>query len=134
MTLDALIVSKLEAAADVTAIATGGVFHRLAPEGTVPPYVVFFQQSEIPAYTLGKRSSTVYMVVVKAVVEGYDQVPAQTLDAAIDAALTDQLDGIQLDAGVLASCRRANGIDYVEQDDGRYLQHRGGSYRVMVAW
>jgi hypothetical protein len=128
MTLDGLIVSKLDG------LAAGGVWHRLAPEGTVAPYLVFFQQAESNDYTYGRLSSTTYLFAVKCVVDGFDQLPAQQLDAQIRAALVDQLDGTTLDDGTtVKSCRRVSGIDYVEQDTGVYLQHRGGTYRVVVA-
>jgi hypothetical protein len=131
------ILTALEADSTLTGLATGGVWHRLAPEGTATPFVVFFQQSGVPAYTNGGLSTKQFVYNVKAIAEGFDDGPASDIDAAFERILTDgALEQLALanGAGTVLSCRRDSDIDYPEEDKpGRYLQHKGGSFRIFVA-
>jgi hypothetical protein len=135
--LRAQILAALKADANVTGQATGGVWARRAPEDSVFPYVVFFQTSGTLMYTFAQRSTQTFTFVVKGVTDGTDDGPACDLDAAIDECLTDRLDGVELanGKGTIIECRREADVEYPETaQPGVYLTHKGGSYRVRVAF
>ncbi len=112
----------------VTALATGGVWNTLAPQGTATPYVLYQQTSEIWAYPFGGTIvESVY--TVKAV---SDQL-SPALGGSIDARVLERMQNgtIGVSGWTLARCAREQSVFYREGDSPAYW-HVGGRYRIVL--
>lgn len=112
-------------------LGTAGVFQDLAPEGAVPPYVVFNAQSpSTPQHTFGAVAfeNTVYQV--QGVTQGPSKAAGGTIADKIDLALHDQ--AVTVTGYTLLKCRRLQDVDYTEVVSGVRYSHRGGLYRLWA--
>lgn len=120
--------------ADAALVATLGgtaIYQWLAPEGSRPPYVVFNQQSGVPAHTFGGVAYEDQLYTVKGVTAGPSAALAGTIAQQIDAALSDQ--PISVTGYGLMYLRRSSDLDLSEIEDGQRYHHRGGVYRILTA-
>ena len=128
--------NKLTGATALTGLLTGGtaspsIYQDLAPEGAVPPYVVFNAQSpSVPQYTYTGVAfeNTIYQV--KGVTQGPSKSAGGTIAHQIDAALDDQ--AVSVSGYTLLKCRRLQDVDYTEVVSGVRFSHIGGLFRVWV--
>ena len=112
-------------------LGTAGVFQDLAPEGAVPPYVVFNAQSpSVPQYTYTAVAfeNTIYQV--KGVTQGPSKAAGGTIAHQIDAALNDA--AVTVTGYTLLKCRRLQDVDFTEVVSGVRFSHIGGLFRVWV--
>lgn len=127
--LDTAVYSLLNVEA-VTNEALGGVFNTHAPQGTIPPYVVFQAMSKTEdyfAYT-GRGSESIYMV--KAVARSPWPKEAGDIDTQIDSVMQNA--SLSITDHSLIECRRESDIYLVEDLDGVIYQHVGGLYRIIA--
>lgn len=115
------------------AAGTAGIYHRLAPEGQDPPYVVFAKQSRIPERTIGgggvAYEDAIYLV--KGVAESPSALVAGSIAAAIDTLLDNH--ALTVTGYTTLTCHRDQDVDYVESGPGgQVIQHRGALYRIQV--
>ena len=122
--------NALTGSTSLAALASGGVFDKLAPQGVTGPYVIFQKVSGVPTFTFTARAYDTNSFLVKAVDENPSALRAGSISELIDAALTDQ--AITFTTGSLMVCRRSSDVDYVENADGRTYQHVGAIYTVGV--
>jgi len=107
---------------------TNGVHHRLAPQGTEPPYTVFHRQAGTAVWTFQSRGSEEALWLVKGVARGN---PSQA--EAIDAACQELLDGRRLTLpGGQVTVLRDSAVDFGEPKEGALWGHVGSLYRVYV--
>lgn len=108
-----------------------GSYSAVAPEGTIPPFIVFSQQAPTDLMTVGQAriwASFVYLVKVSAPVTSYT--PLKTTADAIDAALHGA-SGTVADGAIL-DCTRDRPFAMVEETGGVQWRHLGGLYRMKV--
>jgi hypothetical protein len=114
--------------AGVAALVGQGVYHRLAPESAVFPYIVMQQQSGGELYSFGGRVARQTMWMVKAIAATHAD--AEAIDDACDLALTDA--ALNVAPYRLLICRRQQGIDYPERDGATVIHHVGALYQIEV--
>jgi hypothetical protein len=114
----------------VATLATGGVWARVVPQGTVAPYVVFNQQASTDNYTLRVRAWTEYVYQITAVCEGESGLPAQTINDRIDVVMTDG--SLAVPGFTAMIVRRIQMIEYPEIVDGVTITRSGALYRIGV--
>lgn len=131
--IDAAIVARLAGDAQLTALAPGGVFRGVSPQGAAQPFVIVDLVTHADEWEMGQAAayeSVLYQV--KAVQGSTSGTGAQ---AAADRIQT-LLDNVALSVIGYHSmlCAREERIAYTEVDDAsdHRFQHRGGLYRVMV--
>ncbi len=112
----------------VTALATGGVWNTLAPQGTATPYVLFSKVSEVSAYSFGGTIANC-LYLVKGVSSAL--YPAEA--GSIDARVRDRLQNgtLSVDGWTLARCARETAVMYREGQSPAYW-HAGAYYRIVA--
>lgn len=125
--VDTAVAAALKVSA-LTTVATGGVWNSMAPEGSVPPYVVFNQQSEVIEQTFDRRLYSL-LYQVQAVVKGYPKA-ASELDAICDTLLNRQPLTITGASHILTL--RESGLSYAEVVGGALFYHQIGIYRITA--
>jgi len=128
--VDAALYTRLSEDLPLMTLATGGVFHRLAPAGSATPYVVFQLQSGEATYTQGRLATRDMSYLVKAIDEGLSSKVAGQIDELIDALLTDE--SLTLAGWENIYLRRTSDVQYVEVADGVAYQHVGALYDIQV--
>ncbi len=115
--------------ATVLAVAPGGVYNTMAPEGVKPPWVVFQAMSKEDSHTFSKRFATMtYMV--KAVSDSKWPKTAEDIDTILDTTLEDA--ALTISGFTQILCRRESDVYFVEEAGGLVWHHIGGLYRIMV--
>ena len=113
--------------------ATGyskAIYHNQAPANANFPFVVFFKSAGTPSYTFKQGASHKEDVwVVKAVDRNTTADQAETIDARLDALLTDGT--VSISGATQMYLRRESDVEYPETHDGVLYQHVGGSYRLV---
>lgn len=127
------LVGKLLATSAVTSKlgAATNVFHRVAPRGAVPPYVVLHRQAETDAWTFSGPPLEHDLWTVKGICRGSSSGPADDIAAAITAALNDAT--LTITGYALLYLRRESKLDYGEVDDGEQYHHVGAIFKVDLA-
>lgn len=128
--VDAAIHSKLTGDATLMALATGGVYHRLAPAGTSTPFVIFNLQTGDATYTQGRLATREMYYLIKGIDEGLSSKVAGQIDDRVIALLNDVM--LTVSGYTMLHLRRSSDVEYVEVADGVSYQHVGGLYLVMV--
>lgn len=105
------------------------VHHKVAPQGSQPPYVVFHRVPGAAINTFGGDPAERDIWVVRAVCKGASATPAEALAAEVQTLLHR--------ATLSSGARTAVAIfetpvDYPEQDGGTTHHHVGGQYRVTT--
>lgn len=129
--LRAALYSRLSTDPTLGDMAIKGVFHRLAPQGTLVPYVVYQIMTSRPAYTLGGRRGYDFKVMVKVITQGSSGELADQIDDRCDVLLSDQ--PLTLEGGTVEYIRRVEDIGYPEIDGGKVFHHAGGLYDIQVS-
>ena len=108
------------------------VFNTQAPPETATPFVIFQEQAATHMHTFGTRNAgSDYVYAVKAIVEGWDPLPADNISALIDAALDDG--ALSVTGFGVGQCRREADVTFNEvEPGGRAFSHRGGLYRIVL--
>lgn len=101
------------------------VFYGVAPQGSVPPYIVFNRQSGVDEYTFTSHGIDAKYLVKVVTLEPWPTGAERTYDA-IHTAVQDKG---TVSAGQLLRLRRANTIEYRDAKDA---WHVGGLYDVEV--
>ena len=109
--------------------AATGVYHRRAPQGAEPPYIVFFKQAGTPVHTFTNPLSS-ELWTVKAISLGSSSSTAEAIAAEIDAVLHDA--DLSINGHDHLYLRRESDIDYGEPDGADQYQHVGGVYRLYT--
>ncbi len=124
------LVQRLLATPAVTSLLgqANGVFHRVAPRGAVPPYVVLHRQAETDNWAFSGPPLERDLWTVKAICRGSSSGPADDLAKAITAALNDA--PITIADYALLYLRRESKIDYGERDGADEFHHVGGIFRL----
>lgn len=128
------LMTTLGGDATLSALATGGVHRGRAPQGALPPYVVFAKMptAREDAYTLAGRAFRRLRYLVKAVVEGGSTDVAEQIKDRADVLLTDQ--AIAVSGHTLMALRRLGDVEYPEDLlGGRQFWHVGALYQIEVA-
>ncbi len=126
----------LTGATALTALLTGGtanpsIYQELAPEGSVPPYVVYNAQSpSTPVYVAPKVAYENTIYNVRGITAGPTKAVGGTIAAQIDAALNDK--ALTINGFTHLLCRRLQDVDYPEIVAGVRYSHMGGLYRVWA--
>lgn len=127
--LDAALFAVLNVES-LIAVAPGGVFNQLAPEGTTPPYVIFQHASKADDYFAFTKRGAEAVYIVKAVSRSPWPKEASTIDTQIDTLLQDAT--LTITGYSRLYCRRESDFDLRENSDGEIYQHIGGLYRVIA--
>lgn len=123
--------------AAVAALAGTRIYEGLAPQGTALPYVLFSYHTggDVQAQGSAGRILTRPVYLVKALTEGTDFGPADTLAAAVDGVVEDldSLISIGSETYRVQVQGRLEPVRYLETVAGgsRYY-HAGGLYRLIV--
>lgn len=118
----------LDSDVQLTALATGGIHHRIAPDDTEPPYVVFFKMAGNRAYTFEGPPMHGQTWLVKGVgdAESAEDINSRCLTVLSNTALT--VDGHLL---LLAPMPNVD-VDFADDTDGEHAEHVGTQYRIVV--
>ena len=131
----------LTEAAGVTALVGSRVYRSRPPQArstsdTVFPCIVFSFQagSNVHASGADRRVVTRPLFLVKAVVRGEDEAPADAIANALDAALTglSRIIAVGAQSYQVQACFQESPVDYVERTQGVEYMHVGGLYRLFV--
>lgn len=118
--------TKLNVSA-ITTLATGGVWNKLAPQGTALPYVIFqWQGGGDRNVTPSRERDLVY--TVKAVAA--DAAAAEAIDAEIDTLLHGGTLTVSGWTNFLS--RREGDVNYSESPAGASVYHVGAMYRFRI--
>lgn len=119
------LADKLKGDAALKAVATGGVFHRKAPSGTVPPYVIFHKAAGNPLWSFGGPAMDKDVWLVKGVGE-------RDIAEDIDKRCKELLNGADLaiEDKVHQDLRAISDVDYDEIVDGERIDHVGAEYKL----
>jgi hypothetical protein len=133
--IDAAIYSTLNGDATLSALATGGVWRIVAPEGTTGCYVVFqLIGSPEDVRVMGSSGATIqrYRYQIKAIMQGTSAVTPRSAISRVEVILDDA--ALALTPQSLLVCRRAGSIpDMVEPLENEIVyQHVGAEYIVEV--
>lgn len=128
--VDAALWAKLTGDATLMGLATGGVYHRVAPAGTSTPFVVFNLQDGESSYTQGRLATRDLVYLVKGIDEGLSGKVAGQIDERVNVLLTDVM--LTVAGWTNIYLRRSSDVEYIEVADGVVYQHVGGLYDVMV--
>lgn len=124
------IVQRLEATPAVTSLlgAPNNVFHRIAPRGAIPPYVVLHRQAETDEWTFSGPALEHDLWTVKAICRGSKSDAADDIAQAITVALNDA--PISVVGYRLLYLRRESKIDFGEPDGADFWHHVGSLWRL----
>lgn len=126
------LVTKLLATSSVTSLlgAPGNVFHRIAPRGAVPPYVVLHRQAETDEWTFSGPALEHDLWTIKAISRGSSSGPADDIAQAITVALNNAT--LTITGYALLFLRRESKIDFgeVDGDASTFWHHCGGIFRL----
>ena len=132
--IDAAIYSTLSGDATLSALATGGVWRAVAPEGTAGCYIVFqLISSPEDIRVLGTGASIQrYRYQVKAIMQGTSAVTPRSAISRVEVILDDA--ALSLTPQSLLVCRRSGSLpDMVEPLENEIIyQHVGAEYVVEV--
>lgn len=106
------------------------IFHKVAPQGSTYPFVVFGKQAGTPQRTFRGPAVRSDLWMVKGVDRGPSASAAEEVDAALEAVLDDA--ELSVAGAELLYLRRESDLDYTEVLDGETFHHVGGLYRVVV--
>lgn len=124
------LVQRLLATPAVTSLLgqANAVFHRVAPRGATPPYVVLHRQAGTDDWTFSGAPLERDVWTVKAVCRGSASDQADEIARQVTAALNDA--PITITGYALLYLRRESKIDYGERDGDDQWHHVGGLFRV----
>lgn len=123
------LAQKLAASSSVTSIATGGIYHSVAPAQATYPLVIFNQQSNTRfVQSFGDRGGRNSLWMVKGVAVGENSDAADNLSAAIEALLNEGT--LSVSGGTLYRMHWEQDVQYTELEDGEQIRHSGGMYRI----
>lgn len=128
--MEQMIFTRLNADAQLSTLAPGGVWRGVAPESASGTVVVFSQVSSQDTYALAERAYSDFTYQIKAITPGTSAVPAWDASERVEALLTDA--PLTLPEGALMACRRQTVISATETDGGEQYQHAGGLYRITT--
>jgi hypothetical protein len=115
------------------ALAPGGVFREIAPQGSAEPYVIVQMMRHSDEYLINRGEAfEEFTYMVKAVQRNTSGATVQSVADRIHTLLQD---GTMTITGYnLTTMQREERIAYVELDENRdqRYQHRGGLYQVLV--
>ena len=121
--------------ADATLIAKGvtGVYADRAPDSAKPPYIVFALLTPRDVWTVETvRIMSTLPYVVRAIGAGRGAVTLDDIADRVDALLHAQ-GGSPTGGGLVLACVRERPFTLTERtNDGVYLRHLGGIYRLEV--
>lgn len=122
--------STMVADSALMAAATGGVFQGFADLATVPPYVLYIQQSNVDTLTLNaRRLFTRGLFQIKAVGPTANYAALVTIADRIDA-LFKSVSSVALSSGGILECYREQSLAYDELVNGQAWSHLGGLYNI----
>ncbi len=131
--VDIALISKLTSDATLMALAPGGVFREIAPQGSAEPYVIVQMMRHSDEYLINRGEAfEEFTYMVKAVQRNTSGATVQSVADRIHTLLQD---GTMTITGYnLTTMQREERIAYVELDENRdqRYQHRGGLYQVLV--
>lgn len=113
---------------DLSSIATGGVYHRVAPENTEPPYVIFHRQAGTEVWSMTDAFKN-ELWLVKGVSRGGSASLAEDIDIRCEELLNDA--ALSISDSTLLYLRRESTVDYGQADSGEMIHHVGGLYRCF---
>lgn len=108
------------------------VYHRVAEQSAVTPFVILQKQSGIPRYSLGGGPNNFYedeLWTVKAVDIALTAEIAEAIDVRLRALLHDA--PLDVEGTDTLWCRREQDVDYGEIEEGTIVHHVGAMYRVL---
>lgn len=119
------LAKMLKGDAGLKKLATGGIFHRLAPSGSTPPYVIFHKATGNPAWAFSGPSLDRDYWVIKGVGE-------REAAEDIDQYLRKLLDGADLtiEGKAHQDLRHMADVDYDEIVSGERIDHVGAEYKL----
>ncbi len=127
-------------AADVASGASGSLGdlgvtsaeHKVAPEGTSYPVLVYQKQAGADVYTLGKhRAWRPFTYLVKVIQTGHTDETAQDAIARVDALLTDT--ALAVTGYTTMLIERMSDVEYAEVDNGITYHHVGALFTIWLA-
>jgi len=131
--IETALYTKLTGASGLTSLLAGtaSVYAYLAPENDNPPYVVYSNQSNVPAYTLSGTAFENALYLVKGVTAGPGMGQAGSVAKQIDLALNDQ--ALTITGYTHMLCRRESTVRYTEVDPGgQRWNHAGFLFRIQA--
>lgn len=137
LAIEQFLYSRLSPLSVATTGATGspalvtGVHAYLAPEGSQFPYIVFQQQAARDVSAIGAiRVQSTMLYTVKVV----SNQPLSVIDP-----IVNEIDRLlqatygSATSGSIYFCVRTAPLTYVENLDGKRINHRGGIYRIAAS-
>jgi hypothetical protein len=110
----------------LAALATGGIFHRLAGRGAVPPYVIFNKMSGVPAWTFAGPPMDKDVWLVKAV--GQDRDVCEDIDRRCREILNGA--DLAIEGKAHQDLRHIADVDIDEVVEGERYNHVGAEYKL----
>jgi hypothetical protein len=110
-------------------LATGGIHHQRAPEGTTGAYAVFHKQSGVEVWSMADAAQN-QLWLLKGVCRGGDAEEAEAIDARCEELLNAAK--VPIDGHQLLDLRRESDVDYPQDDGGETIFHVGGLYRLQT--
>lgn len=125
------IVLKLQASAGVTALATGGIYAKLPPEGlaTYPMVVVYSWRPPRGGRTFQGVAYEDSIYLVKAIDQNTSPKRASEISAAVRTALNEA--ALTITGYNSMGIIWVEDVDYTEVYQGKVYQHEGGLYSLM---
>lgn len=107
------------------------IYHQIAPEGALFPFVIFAKQSGTPRYALGAKAFDDELWLVKGVDRSTDEDPIDSISSRLDALLTDG--ALSISGKTQLYLRRDSDVDYSEvpSGSGERVIHSGSLYRLV---
>ena len=124
--LETALYTKLNVSA-VTTLATGGVWNKIAPQGTALPYVIFQWQGGGDDNLTPRRGRNL-IYTVKALAADADT--AENIDEQIDLALHYQT--LTVSGWTNYRMAREDDVNYQEEPTGVPVWHIGAMYRIEI--
>lgn len=122
------LIGILSADATLAGLAPGGVWHDVAPQATVLPFVIVSLQTGADEPQFGGVAWQECLYLVKAVAA--TATAAESVAARIQALLEGAT--LTLTGYASMSVRRDDLVEQVEVDGDRRWYHEGGSYRIFA--
>lgn len=129
--LDNGLIAALKADAQLTALAPGGVYRDIAPDGVAEPFVIVTLMShhDVPQFGATEAYQEA-RYLVKAVGKGTSPTSTESAADRIHAVLQNAT--LTMSGFSQMGCFREERISYVEADAPSRYQHRGGIYVVRA--
>lgn len=109
------------------------IYEDIAPQGTVPPYIIYSYESGADELTVNARGAAVMTYAVRAVVRSPYFTDAAPLARRINALLDHAAGSATLYPVIVNACVRIEPFRLAERTEGIDYRHLGGRFRIIAS-